>query len=57
MMAKSSKMPTKASDHSIDCDWHFDQYPWECTCGAIACPQKYAPEHIKRHIAKKKHQQ
>lgn len=19
--------------HSDNCDWHFDQYPWECTCG------------------------
>ena len=21
--------------HADDCDWHVDQYPWECTCGAI----------------------
>jgi len=21
--------------HSKDCDYHLDQYPWECTCGAI----------------------
>ena len=19
--------------HEIGCDWHLDQYPWECTCG------------------------
>lgn len=19
--------------HHPDCDWHTDQYPWECTCG------------------------
>lgn len=22
--------------HHIDCDWHLDQYPWECTCGLTA---------------------
>lgn len=21
--------------HHIDCGWHLDQYPFECTCGAI----------------------
>lgn len=21
--------------HAKDCDWHVDQYPWECTCGFI----------------------
>lgn len=20
--------------HHQDCDYHADQYPWECTCGA-----------------------
>lgn len=20
--------------HADNCDWHLDQYPWECTCGA-----------------------
>jgi hypothetical protein len=24
-----------AADHTIDCGFHLDQYPWECTCGAI----------------------
>jgi hypothetical protein len=24
------------STHASDCDWHVDQYPWECTCGLIA---------------------
>lgn len=19
-------------DHADNCDWHVDQYPWECTC-------------------------
>ena len=23
------------TDHAPDCDFHVDQYPWECTCGAI----------------------
>lgn len=22
--------------HSRNCDWHVDQYPWECTCGLTA---------------------
>lgn len=26
--------------HAKDCDWHVDQYPWECTCGFI--PKKKA---------------
>ncbi len=21
--------------HAPNCDWWTDQYPWECTCGAI----------------------
>ena len=23
-----------AARHHIDCEWHHDQYDWECTCGA-----------------------
>ena len=23
------------TDHAPDCDFHTDQYPWECNCGAI----------------------
>lgn len=26
--------------HADNCDWHADQYPWECTCGAIPHAQK-----------------
>jgi hypothetical protein len=22
-------------NHKPDCDWHADQYWWECTCGAV----------------------
>lgn len=22
--------------HHPDCEWHLDQYPWECTCGLTA---------------------
>ena len=29
-----------AAAHTNDCGWHADQYPWECTCGAI--PRKSA---------------
>jgi hypothetical protein len=24
----------------MDCDWHFDQYPWECTCGVTYRQQR-----------------
>lgn len=27
--------PWRASSHPLDCDWHFEQYPQECTCGAF----------------------
>lgn len=23
-----------SSSHHIDCEWQFEQHPWECTCGA-----------------------
>lgn len=23
------------SGHASDCEWHIDQYPWECTCGFV----------------------
>jgi len=26
----------KPTDHAYDCDWHLDQYWWECTCGVYA---------------------
>lgn len=26
---------TEKGTHTSDCDWHVDQYPWECTCGVI----------------------
>ena len=28
------------SEHRMDCDWHFDQYPWECTCGVAYRQQR-----------------
>ena len=27
-------------EHSNNCDWHTDQYPWECNCGAILMTPK-----------------
>ena len=30
--------------HAKDCDWHVDQYPWECTCGFI--PRKKAMDDL-----------
>lgn len=35
-------LPT-ASGHHMDCDWHVDQYPHECTCGAIPDPAACRP--------------
>jgi hypothetical protein len=23
------------TDHTDGCDWHVDQYPWECTSGVV----------------------
>jgi hypothetical protein len=36
-IGKPVKEPDKSiyvSPHPIDCGFHQDQYPWECTCGA-----------------------
>lgn len=27
-----------SDDHHRDCGYHADQYPWECTCGAVQPP-------------------
>ena len=32
------------STHASDCEWHVDQYPWECTCGFI--PRKKAVDDL-----------
>jgi len=37
----------RAQDHAADCGWQLDQYPWECTCGAIADPNKFKPMWLK----------
>lgn len=29
--------------HAIDCDWHCDQYDWECTCGAPGVVSAHEP--------------
>lgn len=29
--------PFGVAAHTADCAWHFDQYDFECTCGASAC--------------------
>lgn len=31
-----SPMPGDALRHPLDCEWHVDQYPAECTCGLTA---------------------
>jgi hypothetical protein len=30
-----SKREMPPQRHAPTCDWWTDQYPWECTCGAI----------------------
>ena len=32
------------TNHTKNCDWHVDQYPWECTCGLIYNQQRYVIE-------------
>ena len=27
--------PASVYAHADNCDWWTDQYPWECSCGAI----------------------
>lgn len=27
------EMPGEQREHKWDCEWHHEQYPWECTCG------------------------
>lgn len=41
--AEAEKLPIPASAHAEDCEWHFEQYPWECDCGAIADPESRRP--------------
>jgi hypothetical protein len=38
---------TRAADHNINCDWHLDQYDWECTCGAVPNPNQIKPSWLK----------
>jgi len=33
----------RAHEHADFCDWHVDQYPWECRCGAIPDPEAHRP--------------
>ena len=30
-----TKRRPKASEHTLDCEWHHDQYDEECACGAV----------------------
>lgn len=38
-----------AADHAPDCEWHIDQYPWECTCGAIPKQTSESPADVVGH--------
>lgn len=37
--------------HADDCDWHFEQYDWECTCGLTTPPREYPDTDISASIA------
>lgn len=43
-------MLPRACNHHKDCEWHFDQYPWECTCGAIPDPHQFRPKWLKATV-------
>lgn len=34
--AYQNPMTDKSRMHHEICEWHLDQYPWECTCGLTA---------------------
>lgn len=34
-MRKAGDAPSP-SKHTQDCEWQFEQYPWDCTCGLTA---------------------
>ena len=40
-----------AARHHIDCEWHLDQYDWECTCGATR-PRTSTPAQELRELAR-----
>jgi hypothetical protein len=37
-----------AARHADNCDWHLDQYDFECTCGAVANPEAKRPGWMRR---------
>jgi hypothetical protein len=32
---------TEVPKHHAICEWHWDQYPWECTCGLTAAKAEW----------------
>lgn len=32
--------------HHRDCHWQFEQYPWECNCGAVPDPASRRPSYL-----------
>lgn len=43
-LAATSEIYLTPTGHANNCDWHVDQYPWECTCGFI--PRKKAMDDL-----------
>lgn len=42
---------TEERIHASDCDWHVDQYFWECTCGAIPLDADHLTEAVALMLA------
>lgn len=38
---------SKAGAHADNCEWHLDQYDFECTCGAVPNPEEIKPQWLK----------
>jgi hypothetical protein len=41
-----------AARHHIDCEWQYEQYDWECTCGATRPKPPAAPAQELRELAR-----
>lgn len=46
--APSVRSMPNATGHHTNCEWHFEQYPWECTCGAIPDAEARRPAWLRK---------
>lgn len=47
-------MPSPTLNHAPSCSWGWDQYDWECDCGAIPSAAALAPAWIAEGLARQK---